>query len=56
MSNIAIANVFLFLSIMSMALSAQSGLLQAFILSTIATVFAGAMRHSELAKTGKGHR
>jgi len=49
--NIAIANTFLFLTILSMAVSAQLGMPIAFVLSAIGTVLAGAMRHDELEKT-----
>ena len=51
-NNLIIANLFLFLTILCMALSAQLGMPLMFIYSAIAIALAGAMRYEELHKDG----
>ena len=53
MNSIAIADVFLFLTILLMAISAQLEAPVFFLLSWIAVLLAGAMRHDELEKAGR---
>lgn len=53
MSSIAIADIFIFVTILSMAISAQLGIPVFFILSWVAVILAGAMRHDELEKAGR---
>jgi hypothetical protein len=48
MSNLTIANIFLFLAILCMTLSAAAGLTLFFIYSIAATTLAGAVRHQQL--------
>jgi hypothetical protein len=53
MSNLTIANIFLFVAILCMVLSLSAGLILYFIYSIGATVLAGAVRHDQLpGKTG----
>ena len=54
-TNLAIANALLFFTIMSMAVTAHLGLPVPFLMSVIGTVFAGAVRHDELAKQRRSH-
>lgn len=48
MSNLTIANIFLFLAILCMALSFSAGLFLYFIYSIAATALAGAVRYDQL--------
>ena len=48
MSNLTIANIFLFLAILCMALSFSAGLFLYFIYSIAATTLAGAVRYYQL--------
>jgi len=48
MSNLTIANIFLFFAILCMALSFYAGLLLYFIYSIAATAMAGAVRYEQL--------
>jgi hypothetical protein len=48
MSNLTIANIFLFLAILCMALSFSAGLMLYFLYSIGATVMAGAVRHQQM--------
>jgi hypothetical protein len=49
-SNLSIANVFLFVTILCLAVSAQTGDMRSFFFSTAGIVLAGMMRHVELSK------
>jgi fatty acid desaturase len=58
MSNLTIANIFLFLAILCMALSFSAGLFLYFLYSIGATVMAGAVRYQQLPHdepTGRSH-
>jgi membrane protein insertase Oxa1/YidC/SpoIIIJ len=48
MSNLTIANIFLFVAVLCMVLSFQAGLLLYFIYSIAAVAMAGAVRHQQL--------
>jgi hypothetical protein len=48
MSNLTIANIFLFFAILCMVLSFYAGLLLYFVYSIGATAMAGAVRHQQL--------
>jgi hypothetical protein len=48
MSNLTIANIFLFFAILCMALSFSAGLLLYFVYSIAATAMAGAVRYQQL--------
>jgi hypothetical protein len=48
MSNLTIANIFLFFAILCMALSFSAGLLLYFVYSIAATAMAGAVRYEQL--------
>ena len=48
LSNLAIANIFLFFAILCMALSFSAGLMVFFVYSIGATVMAGAVRYQQL--------
>ncbi|HET7071740.1 MAG TPA: hypothetical protein VFI40_13010 [Nocardioides sp.] len=48
MSNLTIANIFLFLAILCMALSFSAGLYLYYVYSIGATVMAGAVRHQQM--------
>jgi fatty acid desaturase len=48
MSNLTIANIFLFLAILCMALSFSAGLYLYYVYSIAATVMAGAVRHQQM--------
>lgn len=48
MSNLTIANIFLFVAILCMALSASAGMPLYFVYSIAATAMAGAVRHQQL--------
>jgi len=52
-SSITIANLFLGLTILCLALSAQLAMPLNFVLSWLAVILAGAMRHDELVKAGR---
>ncbi|HEY3529791.1 MAG TPA: hypothetical protein VGK78_11635 [Nocardioides sp.] len=57
MSNLTIANIFLFFAILCMTLSASAGLMLYFIYSIGATAMAGAVRYQQLPeKPRKTHR
>jgi hypothetical protein len=47
-NNLTIANIFCFLAILCMALSASAGLLLYFLYSIAAVAMAGALRHQQL--------
>jgi hypothetical protein len=51
-SSIAIANFFIFLTILCLALSAELGMPLHFVFSAIAVALAGALRHDELDRAG----
>ena len=51
-SNLKIANIFLFITILCLALSAQMGAMRSVFFSLIGIVLAGMMRHTELHRTG----
>jgi hypothetical protein len=58
MSNLTIANIFLFLAILCMTLSFSAGLFLYFLYSIGATVMAGAVRYQQLPHdepTGRSH-
>jgi len=48
MSNLTIANIFLFFAILCMTLSFSAGLMLYFVYSIAATAMAGAVRHQQL--------
>ncbi len=48
MTNVTIANIFLFITILCLAVSAQLGSIMFFFYSFAAIVLAGMMRHTEL--------
>ena len=50
MSNLTIANIFLFFTILCLAASGQTGDAKSFVFSFMAIVLAGMMRHAELEK------
>ena len=47
-TNLTIANIFVFLSILCLALSASAGLMLYFLYSVPAVAMAGALRHQQL--------
>jgi membrane protein insertase Oxa1/YidC/SpoIIIJ len=56
MSNLTIANVFLFFAILCMTLSFSAGLVLYFVYSIAATAMAGAVRYQQLPKKTRGAR
>jgi hypothetical protein len=48
MSNLTIANIFLFFAILCMALSFSAGLMLFFVYSIVATAMAGALRYQQM--------
>ena len=56
MSNLSIANIFLFITILCLALGAQAGDARSVVFSFGGIVLAGMMRHTELNRGGTARR